>query len=67
MTVSDTTSFIDVPGRCDDGSEENIASLFVAEKAVLQGIGYLELISNVELRVTFKKEEDSHEYTFLQA
>lgn len=63
MNVSGATSSLDVVRRCDDGSDESIASPLTAEKAVLQDIGCLEIIPKMKLKAALKKEEewdDSH-------
>lgn len=56
MKVSVFTSSLDVVGRCDDGSDENIANPAIVEKAVFQGFGAIKLIPKVRLRVALKKE-----------
>lgn len=43
-TVFDVTSSSDVIGRCDDGSDKNIANPKVAKRAVHKGIRRLELL-----------------------
>lgn len=55
---------LEVMRRCDDRSEENIANVSVAEKAVLKGVSSLEFISKMRVQVTLKKERESAEYSF---
>lgn len=64
MTISDVKSSLDVIGRCDEGSDENIANPTVAEQAVLKGMGSLRNIDTVQLKVALKKKEESAVYMF---
>lgn len=56
MTVRDCQASLDLLGRCDDGADETLASKEIAEKAVLHGIGKLEAIETVSLKVSLKKK-----------
>lgn len=67
MAVSGATYTLYIIGRCNDKSAESIASPAVSKKAFLQGFSFFELIPMVRLKVTFKKEEESTEYTFSRA
>lgn len=44
MTVSDCKTTMAINGRCDDGSDDNIASLSIAETDVLKEIGKIDTI-----------------------
>lgn len=67
MTVSNVTFSLDVVGRCDDGSDETITNPKVAENAVLNGIGRLELIRTVRLKVAFRNKSESVIYMLSRA
>ena len=67
MTVQDIRTSLDIIGRCDDGSDETLASKEVAEKATLQGIGKLESIETVRLEVALKKEGQKATFPFSRA
>ena len=67
-TVPESKSSVDVTGRCDDGSDENIASPILAERAVLKGIGKFEMIDTVNLEVALTKtDEQVKKYAFSRA
>ena len=67
MTVQDVRTTLDVVGRCDDGSDETLASKELAEKAVLKGIGKLEAIETVHLRVALTRKEETAGFAFSRA
>ena len=65
MTLSDGKTQLDTKGRCDDGSDENIASPSVAERAAVMGIGKIEAIKTVRLEVALtKKDTTPQSYEF---
>lgn len=68
MTISDCNVSLDTTGRCDDGSDENIASSELAESAAIKGIGKIEAIDTVHLEVALtKKDTTKHPYSFSRA
>lgn len=52
-------------GRCDDESDDSIASPKLAQPAVLKCIGRFEAIAPVNIRVTltFKKEAETFNFS----
>ena len=68
MTVTDLKSTLDFIGRCDDGSDENLATPPVAERAALKGIGEIQAIDTVRLQVALsQKDEEPRMYAFSRA
>lgn len=51
MTVSDFKESIEGTGCCDDGSDENIASPPMAERAAIMGFGKIEAIDPIIIEV----------------
>lgn len=64
MTVSDNNAFVEITGRCDYGSDESIASPKLAEQAVLNGIGRINAIPAVSVKVALTKEKEAPKFTF---
>lgn len=65
ITLSDVVNQLETKGRCDDGSDENIASPQVAERVAIMGIGKIESIKTVILEVALtKKDTTPHCYEF---
>lgn len=63
MTIQDVRTTLDIVGHCNDGSNETLASKEYAEKATFKGIGKLEAIPTVSLKVELTKKcetADSH-------
>lgn len=64
IIVSDGNVSVQGTGRCDDGSDETIASPRIAEKAVLKGIGRFEAITPVTVQVALSSSADPETFTF---
>lgn len=64
ITISDGNVSVKGTGRCDDGSDETIASPQIAEKAVLKGIGRFEAITPVKIQVALTTSAEPELFTF---
>ena len=64
MTVVDETATYVCHGRCDDGSDETIASPRVAKTAAISGVGRLKKIKPIQLQVALKQGADAQSFTF---
>lgn len=64
FTAQDGMASISATGRCHDGADDNIVSASCAERGAIQGIGKLEKIETVELRVALKKGEVAESFSF---
>lgn len=57
MSISNGLKSFEVAGRCDDVSNESLISTTIAEKAIPQGIGFIQTIDSVVLQVALKKAQ----------
>lgn len=64
MTLCDGTTTMDAVGRCDDGSDDSLASPRVAEAAALKGIGKLTSIDPVTIEVALRQGKNTQSFTF---
>lgn len=64
IIISDGNVSVQGTGRCDDGSDETIASPSIAEKAVLKGIGRFEAITPVSIQVALTSSTEPETFTF---
>lgn len=64
IVVSDGTTSLNGTGRCDDGSDDSIASPTIAQDAVLKGIGRLEAITPVAIQVALTASDKPESFTF---
>lgn len=67
VAIADGLSSLDITGRCDDGSDDTLASRKVAEAAVIDVIGRIAKINPVELSVALKKGVDAYKCRFSRA
>lgn len=67
VAIADGLSSLDITGRCDDGSDDTVASRKVAEAAVIDVIGRIAKINPVELSVALKKGVDAYKFRFSRA
>lgn len=56
VTISDCNVSQGTTGRCENGSDEKIASSELAERAAIKGIGKIEAIDNVHLEVALTQK-----------
>lgn len=64
ITVSEDAHSLEVRGRCDDGGDEGIVSLKLADRASIQGIGKISVIKPVTLHVTLKIGSNAQHFKF---
>lgn len=64
VTVQDGNASIQSIGRCDDGSDDSIASPKLAKQAVAEGIGRMRKIAPVNLQVALRKTEHAETFSF---
>lgn len=64
VLVSDGMASISATGRCDDGSDDSLASPTLAERAAIQGIGKIRKVNPVHIQVALKSGDDAQSFTF---
>lgn len=67
IRIEDGDESLKTVGPTDDGSDESIVSLRLAEKAVLEGIGRKTKIQSLSLQVALKEDDDAQSFTFSRA
>lgn len=67
LTIQNVQATLNVVKRCDDGSDETLASKELVEKAALWGIDKLKTNSTVSLKVALTKKSASAEFFFSRA
>ena len=56
VTLCDERTEINAKGRCDDGADDSIVSRSLAEKSVLKGIGSIQPIPPIEMKMPIKDD-----------
>ena len=64
IDIVDGDSSLIVTGKCDDGSDDSLASPQVATKAVSDGIGSFRKITPVSFQVALTRDVTPQEFTF---
>lgn len=64
FVVSDGIVSMSGTGRCDDGSDDSIASPSTAQQAVMKGIARLEAIDPVSIQVALSSTDKPESFTF---
>lgn len=64
ITLKDDDATLPCMGRCDDGADDSLVSLGLAESAVLNGVGKLKKISPVTVHVALKNKSEAQTFTF---
>lgn len=62
--VSDGTASQNVAARCEDGSDESLASPRTAKAAAVHGIGFIKNIKAVTVQVTLRQDKQTQSYNF---
>ena len=64
VVLSDGIASKNATGRCDDGSDDRIASSSIAQEAVLKGIGLLEAIHPITIQVELTSSDQAEAFKF---
>lgn len=64
ILLKDDSASLNCHGRCDDGSDESLASPKIAEAATIKGIGKMRKITPISVQVALRKGENAETFTF---